>query len=150
MKRLSNKKYLLNKLLWAVCIGWTILFFLMMIGCATPAPAPVKTEPTFCQLWNEGPQKGMEQPFTPAQNKMLHMAYFLSKEELVRTMLIQNYPNQQRRVDAAMTCYTENIIFLVEEVDEICKCSSENRVDETVVAWNNYMNDCWKEAGIEK
>ena len=145
MKRLSNKKYLLNKLLWVIVVGWAIVFALMILGCATPEKVQAKTEPTFCQLWNDGPAKGMEQPFTAAQNKMLHMGYFLSKEEFVRTTLNQQY-GPGLVVDLTVTCYTENIVFLVEEVGEICKCSNEDRRERVTVAWNDYINACFREA----
>ena len=150
MKRLSNKKYLLNKLLWVLVVGWALVFGLMMIGCATPKPVPVDPNPSFCTLWNEGPQKGMEQPFTKAQNRMMHMAYFLAKEEQVHMTMIQQEVGDPGLVDRAMTCYTENIIFLVEAIDDICQCSNEDKKDEANIAWNDYINDCIREAAAHK
>lgn len=142
-KRLSNKKYAIEPFLW-VLVGFFVIYGLVLLmGCATPEPAPTPKTTSFCSVWNNGLPG--EPPFTPNQNKMMHMGFFLSREDFVRTTMNQHIKDAAT-VDRAITCYTENIMFLVEEVDELCKCSDADKKEETALAWNRYINDCIREA----
>ena len=149
MKRLSNKKYLLNPILWTVVAVWVVVFSILLVGCATTKAVAVDQNPPFCQVWNALGDEPNGEPVTPAQRKMFHLGYFLSKSNFVRITLNEHYDNSLF-VDKVVTCYEEHIIFLVEEVDGICACSVEDKKDELSRAFSNYLNDCVREVKTEK
>jgi hypothetical protein len=90
------------------------------------------------------------EPATPAQRKMFHLGYWLTKSDFVRITLNQHYGQDNLLVDRAVTCYEEHVIYLVEQVDEICKCSSDDKQDQVFKAFNDYINDCVREANRSK
>jgi len=100
----------------------------------------------FCKEWNiMGDEPGAES-LTPRQRKLFHLSYWLTKEDFVRITLNQHFGDDNLLVDRAVTCYTEHAMFLVEETDDICQCSEENRSDKILKAFNSYINDCVGEA----
>ena len=139
MKRLSNKKYLWNGILWFIVVMWVIGFILLFASTAKTEGAP------FCQVWNKPPGEEM----SLAQLKMFHMGFFLTRSDFVRITLNEHI-DDKALVDRAVTCYEENVIYLVEEVDHICQCSVEDKREAVDIAFNKYMNDCVREASIKK
>jgi len=89
------------------------------------------------------------EPVTPNQRRMFHLGYFLTKSDFVRTTLNQHFGEDNDLVDRSVTCYEENAMYLVEQVDDICKCSEEDKKDEVISALNKYVNECVREAGRE-
>jgi len=87
------------------------------------------------------------EPVTPAQRKMFHLGHFLTKSDFVRTTLNDHYKDEIF-VDLVVTCYEEHTPVLVEEVDSICQCSSEDRKEQIHLAFNDYLNDCIREVSI--
>ena len=143
MKRLSNKKYRWEGVLWFLVVLWIVTVIVMFASMAKAE------EPTFCKVWNTlGDMDGGE-PITPAQRKMFHLGFFLTKSDIVRITLNEHFEDNLR-IDQAVTCYEENTPVLVQQVDELCMCNSEDKKDEMVVLWNNYINDCVKEVGLKK
>lgn len=142
MKRLSNKKYKLTGLLWFVVVLWVIGFIILFAGMAK------SEEPTqpFCKMWNTMGDEPEGEPLTARQRKMFHLGYWLTKEEFVRINLNQHFGDDDLLVDRTVTCYTENAMFLVEETDDICQCSEEDKSDQVLKAFNAYINDCVREA----
>ena len=84
---------------------------------------------------------------TSAQRKMFHLGHFLTKSDFVRTMMVANYGGGLF-TDIVVTCYEENIPVLVEEVDAICQCSSEDKKEQVNIAFNDYLNDCVREVTL--
>jgi len=145
MKRLSNKKYSWTDLLWVIVALWIMTTCILILAC--PAKAEEPSAP-FCKMWNTmGDEPGGE-PLTAAQRKMYHLGYWLTKEDLVRSNLNQHFEDNLL-VDLTVTCYTEHVIFLVEETDGICQCSEEDKQEQVLKAFNAYINDCVKEAARE-
>ena len=150
MKRLSNKKYKWNKIL--TVLVWALIFtplFLLLIGCQTPKTAQTTDSMPFCQEWNTMGDMDGGEPVTPKQRRMFHLGYFLTKSDFVRTTLNQHFGEDNDLVDRSVTCYEENAMYLVEQVDDICKCSEEDKKDEVISALNKYVNECVREAGRE-
>ena len=145
MKRLSNKKYLWTGILWFIVALW-IIGFILMFASSTKAAEPGVP---FCKAWRTMGDMDGGEPLTPGQRKMFHLGFFLTKSERVRITLNEHY-DDALLIDRAVTCYEENTHFLVEQVDELCGCSEEDKQDEMVVLWNNYINDCVREATNSK
>ena len=141
MKRLSNKKYLWTGVLWFVVVLWLIGFILMFASSTRAEEVKVP----FCKMWHTMGDMDGGEPVTPGQRKMFHLGFFLTKSDTVRIALNQHY-NDALLIDRTVTCYEENTPVLVQQVDDLCGCSSEDKQDEMVVLWNNYINDCVREA----
>lgn len=152
MKRLSNKKYLVTPILWTLVAIWAIALAFALIGCAKPYSRGVtgpKEAAPFCQRWNTMGDEDGGEDITPGQRKMFHLGHWLVKEDFVRITLNQHYGENDLLVDLAVTCYTEHAMFLVEETDGICKCSEEDKSEQVLKAFNDYINDCVREAERE-
>ena len=139
MKRLSNKKYMWDKILWLFVLVCTIAAAVMLGSFMAKAEEPVP----FCKMWNTmGDDVDSTEPLTRAQRKMFHLGYYLTKSDFVRTMLNSDPPGGAIFIDRVVTCYEENVPVLVEEVDFICQCSLEHKKDQVDKAFSDYLNDC--------
>lgn len=143
MKRLSNRKYKWDKVLWVIAF---ISFYLIFAGLFMAWKARAEEPEPFCKMWNTmGDDPTSDEPLTRSQRKMFHLGYYLTRSDFVRIMLNSDPPGGALFIDEVVTCYEENVPVLVEEVDFICQCSTEDKKEQVDKAFSNYVNDCIKE-----
>ena len=119
---------------------------LALLLAVSPAPAPKEQPQTFCKMWHTMGDEPGGDPLTRQQRTMNHLGYFLVRSDDLRKVLTEKYPDRKPVIDAAIQCYEENTMFLVEAIDEICQCNEEDRAEEAAKAITAYVNDCLKEA----
>ena len=120
------------------------LALLLALSPVVPDKAEVR-EP-FCKAWNTMGDDPGGDPITRQQRAMFHLSYFVMRSDDLRELLNKKFPGQTELVDATITCYEENAMFVVEDVDYTCKCTEEDKSDEVAKVITAYVNDCLTES----
>jgi hypothetical protein len=151
MKRLSNRKAFWEPILIGLTILTVSVLFTLGVFFFFTTQAKGEEVP-FCKMWNTmGDDPTGDEPVTSPQRQMFHLGYYLTKSDFVRTMLNADQPPSIANgllVDEIVTCYEEHTPILVDEVNDLCQCSQEDRKEQEQVLFSAYINECEKEVKL--